>query len=173
MDKQDFRSQIPNPFHSLPRMSTFTQLQFIPSQSNQFTTAATQPQLKQNPLQQATTGATTQPISQKIVPGRPQNKTNKPANKLPDEDVKSHPLFKNMQSQVETCRGINVQLSTKITRLEETVRILETKNLYQQEELQKVKGINEGMQNSKKDPNPPFCPPSNCKAPATDPRVLI
>ena len=81
---------------------------------------------------------------------------------MQDEDVKSHPLFKNMQSQVETCRGINVQLSTKMTRLEETVRILETKNLYQQEELQKVKGINEGMQNSKKDPNPPFCPPSNC-----------
>ena len=59
-------------------------------------------------------------------------KANKPTVKIVDSDVKSHPLFKNLQTQVETCRGINVQLSTKNTRLEETVRILETKNLYQQ-----------------------------------------
>ena len=54
------------------------------------------------------------------------------------------------------------------------MRILETKNLYQQEELQRLKGINEGIRNSK-DFQPQTCStsPTACGSTKDDTRVLI
>ena len=96
----------------------------------------TQPSFTQLQLQTGLASAidVTSSTQTHIIP-KPQ-KTNKPSEKKSVADIKSHPLFKNLQTQVETCRGINVQQSSKITRMEETIRILETKNLYQQEEIQ-------------------------------------
>ena len=136
------------PFQSPSRLPMFTQPQLVTTQSQSTTTTSTiQPQLQLNP-HHITSDGTTHPKPKDIIHAKPQNKANKAATKIADEDVKSHALYKNLISQIETCRGINVQLSTKNTRLEETVRILETKNLYQQEEIQRLKGINEGISNS-------------------------
>ena len=38
-----------------------------------------------------------------------------------------------------------MSLSNKLSRLEESLRILESKNLYLQDENQRLKGVNEGM----------------------------
>ena len=78
-------------------------------------TALAQPQ--QDTTEDPATNFASEPTQ--IMPSKYQ-KANKPTVKILDSDVKSHPLFKNLQTQVETCRGINVQLSTKNTRLEET-----------------------------------------------------
>ena len=48
--------------------------------------------------------------------------------KVTDDELKNHPLYKNQLAQLEVCRGTNVSLSNKISRLEESLRILENKN---------------------------------------------
>ena len=79
-----------------------------------------------------------------------------------------------MINQLEVCRGTNVSLSNKLTKLEETVRILQSKNIYLQEENQRLKAINEVHSQSKesaKNPiqsSPTFPPPENTNA-----RVLL
>ena len=66
-------------------------------------------------------------------------------NKKSEEEIKSSPLYKNLLNQLEVCRGTNVSLSNKISKLEETVKIQQSKNLYLQEENQRVKLVNEGL----------------------------
>ena len=51
------------------------------------------------------------------------------------------------------CPGTNVSISNKISKLEETVKILQSKNLYLQEENQRVKLINEGLSVNSPAPN--------------------
>ena len=54
------------------------------------------------------------------------NTQSKPTNnKKSDEEIKSSPLYKSLTHQLEVCRGTNVSLSNKISKLEETVRILQ------------------------------------------------
>ena len=53
------------------------------------------------------------------------------------------------------------------------MRILETKNLYQQEEIKRIKGINEGILNSNNGSQTASCVTSNCPTQKTDPRVII
>ena len=81
--------------------------------------------------------------------------------------MKNHPLYKNQISQLEICRGTNVSLSNKISRLEESICILENKNLYLQDENQRLKGVNEGMSSSRVGQN------SKITENNTDPRFLI
>ena len=131
---QEQANQTQNYFHSIPRIPTFMQPEVGIA-------------LEHNKTEDLSISATV-PTQTGVIPAKTQ-KSNKLTVKISEADIKSHPLYKNLQTQVETCRGINVQLSTKSTRLEETVRILETKNLYQKEEIQKLKGINEGILNSR------------------------
>ena len=58
---------------------------------------------------------THQPTTTKNAPSKVKN------SKMSDDDVKNHPLYKNQISQLEICRGTNVSLSNKISRLEETI----------------------------------------------------
>jgi hypothetical protein len=58
-------------------------------------------------------------------------------------------LYKNQLSQLEVCRGSNVSLSNKVSRLEESIRIIESKNLYLQDENQRLKGVNEGISSNR------------------------
>ena len=85
--------------------------------------------------------------------------------------VRNHPLYKSILSQVEVCRGTNVQQAIQITKLEESLQILQTQNLYLQEENQRVKGINEGLSSSNQN-NPSSQQFQTCQN-KDDPRVLI
>ena len=71
-----------------------------------------------------------------LNPATQPKKGNQKAKSTPvsDDELKNHPIYKNMLSQLEVCRGTNVTLSNKVSRLEESIRILESKNLYLQDE---------------------------------------
>ena len=54
------------------------------------------------------------------------NTQSKPTqNKKSDEEIKSSLKYKSLTRRLEVCQGTNVSLSNKISKLEETVRILQ------------------------------------------------
>ena len=105
------------------------------------------------PPQVSTSNTSSDPRSKEAVSvptnANPPPKSAVKTTKISDADIKNHPLYKNQLSQLEICRGTNVSLSNKLSRLDESVRIMETKNLYLQDENQRLKGINEGMSSTR------------------------
>ena len=131
----------PPPFHPagiFPQHSSGTSNQPLQTSAPPFHPAGTSTAssgMSANPaVANSQTINTHQPTTAKNVPPKVKNP------KMSDDDVKNHPLYKNQISQLEICRGTNVSLSNKISRLEESIRILENKNLYLQDENQRLKG---------------------------------